>query len=86
MQRIPSNNGKVECNLNITGGLAAHYSWDNLNDATACLNYDIYELDDGEYVECLVYQNSGSNMTVQYHSTASSGVNARTVFMVHRLS
>ena len=50
--------------------MAAHFSMDNLNDATPGWNYDIYDLSAGDYVEVYVSQNSGSNMTVQasYHS------------------
>ena len=82
----PTNSGKVECNMKINGGVAAHFSMDNLNDATPGWNYDIYDLSAGDYVEVYVSQNSGSNMTVGYHSTSSSGINGGTIFMMHRLS
>ena len=82
----PTNAGSVGCNLKINGGVAAHFRWENSNDATACLNYDIYDLDEDDYVECFATQDSGGNMIVQYHSTADSGWNAGTVFMMHRLS
>ena len=83
---IPTSVGKVECNLKINGGVAAHFSNENSNDASPGFNYDIYDLSDGDYVECVVYQNSGGTMTVQFHSTADSGVNAGTTLMMHRLS
>jgi hypothetical protein len=82
----PTSVGKVECNLKINGGVAAHFANENSNDASPGFNYDIYDLADGDYVECIVYQNSGGNMTVQFHSSASSGLNAGTTLMMHRLS
>lgn len=82
----PSSADKVETNLKINGGVAAHFSMQNGNAATPGINYDIYDLAEGDYVECVVKQGSGGTMTVQYTSVADSGLNAGTTLMMHRLS
>ena len=82
----PSSADRVATNIKINGAPAAHTNVQNGNAAAWGWNYDIFDLADGDYVECVVYQNSGGTMTVQFHSSADSGVNAGTTLMMHRLS
>ena len=70
------SSGLVNVITRVNGSDAAWSKWDNPNDGFFAGVWDILDLSAADYVQCFVYQDSGSTVDFYFHSTAGGGMNS----------
>ena len=81
----PRSNGGLNIIVRKNGSDAAWGGFDNPNDGQHATITDVMDLAAADYIQMFIYQNSGSTVTVYFHSTAGGGMNSPSNFGLTKL-
>ena len=81
----PRSNGSFQIIVRKNGSDAAWGGFDNPNDGQHATITDVMDLAAADYIQMFIYQNSGSTVTVYFHSTAGGGMNSPSNFGLTKL-